>query len=251
MRTVLAALDSGAAATPVLETALGIGRLMDAGVDAVHVRENSEEVPAAVAERAHVALRTMDGAVHASLLAALAEPDVIAGVFGARGTSAGRRPVGSTALHILERATKPIVVVPPEATGVSPRPFHRLLVPLEGTEESARAVAEALGSLITGEVELVVLHVFTAATVPPVLDRPARDLSMWGDEFLARFCPTASRIDLTTGPVASSVTDTCAECAADLVVLSWSQDASPGHAAVVRHVLANSTVPTLLLPVSE
>jgi hypothetical protein len=74
---------------------------------------------------------------------------------------------------------------------------------------------------------------------------------MWGDEFLARFCPNASRIDLSTGPVATCVTDTCTQSAADLVVLSWSQDASPGHAAVVRDVLANSLVPTLLLPVSE
>lgn len=249
MRTVLAALDSSAAATPVLQTARGIGQLMDATVAAIHVRENSAEVPTAITARAGVALRIVDGPVQASLLDALADSDVIAGVFGARGTITGNRPVGRTALHILEQSSKPVVIVPPEA--VERRSFHRLLIPLEGTEQSARAVAQALGSLTTGDVELVVLHVFTPATVPPVLDHPGRDLSIWGDEFLARFCPSASRIDLSTGPVGSRVNDTCGQCAADLVVLSWSQDASPGHAAVVREVLTNSTVPTLLLPVSE
>lgn len=251
MRTVLAALDSSAAARPVLETALGAGRLMGATVACIHVREDGGEVPAALAASGGVALRTVEGPTQASLLSALAEPEVIAGVFGARGTASGGRPVGRTALQILERATLPIVVVPPEAVGVSPRPFRRLLVPLEGTETSARAVAAALGSLITADVELVVLHVFTSATVPSVLDRPGRDLEIWGDEFLARFCPNATRINLSTGPVGSSVTDTRRECGADLVVLSWSQDASPGHAAVVRDVLTNSPVPTLLLPVSE
>jgi hypothetical protein len=37
---------------------------------------------------------------------------------------------------------------------------------------------------------------------------------------------------------------------ADLVVLSWSQDASVGHAKVVRDVLTASTIPVLLLPVA-
>lgn len=249
MRTVLAALDSSPAARPVLETALGIGELTSAKVEAIHVRENSDEIPAAVAERSGVVLRVVDGPVDVGLLSALAETNVIAGVFGARGTPGGRRPVGRTALHILERASKPVVIVPPEAAGVSPRPFRRLLVPLEGSEQSARPVAEDLGPLILDDVELVVLHVFTISTVPPVLDHPGWDLPMWGDEFLARFCPNASRIDLRTGAVGSGVTEACSEADGDLIVLSWSQDASPGHAGVIRDVLARSTVPVLLLPV--
>ena len=45
MRTVLAALDASAAARPVLEAAGGIARLMGATVAAVHVREDSVELP--------------------------------------------------------------------------------------------------------------------------------------------------------------------------------------------------------------
>ena len=248
MRTVLAALDISPAARPVLETALGISKLMGATVEAIHVREKSGEVPAAIAEHSGVALRVVDGPVEGGLLSALADPNVIAGVFGARRTTSGPRPVGRTALHILERASKPVAVVPPEAVCVSPRPFRRLLVPLEGSEQSARPLAEDLSPLILDDVELVVLHVFTTSTVPPVLDHPGWDLPMWGDEFLARFCPNASRIDLRTGAVASGVTEACTEMNGDLIVLSWSQDVSPGHAAVVRDVLARAAVPVLLLP---
>jgi hypothetical protein len=142
-----------------------------------------------------------------------------------------------------------IIVVPPEAVGVSPRPFHRLLVPLEGSEQSARPVAESLYPLISGDVELVVLHVFTPATVPRTLDRPGRDLSLWGDEFLARFCPEAATLELRSGAVGGHVDEVCIDSRADLIVLSWSQDSSPGHAAVIRDVLARSTIPILLLPV--
>ena len=92
------------------------------------------------------------------------------------------------------------------------------------------------------------LHVFTAATIPPVMDRPNRDLAMWGSEFLARHCPNASRIELRTGSIASRVNDVCREEHADLIVLSWSQNSSPGRATVVRDVLTHATVPVLLIP---
>ena len=131
MRTVLAALDSSAAARPVLETALGVAELTDATVEAVHVHTNSTETPEALAARSGVGLRLLDGPVEQALLHSIRHPDVIAAVIGARGTPGGRRPAGRAALHIVERSAKPVVVVPPEAVGVSPRPFRRLLVPLD------------------------------------------------------------------------------------------------------------------------
>jgi nucleotide-binding universal stress UspA family protein len=249
MRTVLAALDASAVARPVLETALGLAELTGATVEAVHVRDGPSETPEWLSARVGVPLHVLDGPVQDSLLTALADPATILAVFGARAIPGGRRPVGGTALRVLERANKPIAVVPPEAVGVSPRPFRRLLLPLEGSEQSSRPVAESLEPLIVGEVEVVVLHVFTAATVPPALDRPDRDLSLWGDEFMARFCPRAARIELRAGAVGDRVADVCEDLDVDLVVLSWLQDSSPGHAAVIRDVLTRSHIPVLLLPV--
>jgi hypothetical protein len=140
-------------------------------------------------------------------------------------------------------------VVPPDT--VSSRPLKRLLIPLEGSEHSSRAVIEGLLPLIVDEVELVVLHVFTPDTVPRVLDHPQRDLELIGSEFLARYCPHATRIDWRTGRVAPQVCSVCSEEAADLIVLSWSQDNTPGHAAVIRDVLGDARHPVLLLPIPQ
>lgn len=248
MNVVLAAIDTTPAAGAVMAAALGVGDLFGAPVEALHVREGPIEVPAALATQQQVPLRILEGPVESSLLGALSDGDAIAAVFGARSTPTDRRPLGHTALHVLERVRKPIVVVPPDA-GPRRRPLRRLLLPLEGTEQSARPVAESLSSLIRAPVEVIVLHVFTPATVPRTLDRPARDLSRWGDEFVARFCPTATRIDLRSGLIGDRIADAVADADVDLTVLSWSQDTSPGHAAVIHDVLGRSTIPVLLLPI--
>lgn len=251
MRTVLAAVDASAAARPVLTTATGVAALMDAAVEAVHVaeREPAAETPRLLAARLGVPFRLLADPIVDALLGAVAAGDVVAAVVGARGTPAGPRPAGHTALRIVRAARKPIVVVPPDAAD-RPQPLRRLLVPLEGTPRSSRAVTEDLCPLITADVELVVLHVFTAATVPRVLDRPDRDLELLGTEFLARYCPHATRVELRSGVVDHQIRAICRDETIDLVVLSWSQDVSPGRAAVVREVLAHTDVPVLLLPVA-
>jgi nucleotide-binding universal stress UspA family protein len=249
MRTVLAALDASAAARPVLETAVGLGQLTGANVEAVHVGDGSVETPSTLAARFEVPYRLLDGPVEPALLDAVDDPAVIAAVLGARGTPAGRRPAGRTALHVMERADKSVVVVPPNIAARGPWTFHRLHVPLEGSEQSSRPVAEGLYPLINAEVDVIVLHVFTAETMPRILDRPLRDLQLWGDEFLARYGPSGAHIECRTGQVGDEVAQVCRDELVDLVVLSWSRDASAGHAAVITEVLSRSTVPVLLLPV--
>lgn len=249
MTTVLAALDNTAAARPVLETALGVGRLTGATVEVIHVGDGSSETPQALADRSGVPFRLLEGSVEPALLEAVARPEVVAAVLGARSTPGDRRPTGHTALGVLQQALKPIVVVPPEALDGSSRPLHRLLLPLEGSDESSRPVVERLLPLIADEVELVVLHVFTSATTPRFLDRPGRDLELLSEEFLTRHCPTATRIELRTGAVGQRVGEVCVGEEADLIVLSWSQTMEAGHAAIVRDVLVHARVPVLLLPV--
>jgi nucleotide-binding universal stress UspA family protein len=250
MNIVLAALDTAAAARPVLETALRIGQLTGADVEAVHVRRGrleSIETPELLAARSKVPFRLLAGPVEPALLAALGAPEVLAAVIGARATPGGRRPVGRTARHILEHANKPVVITPPDA--IAPSSFRRILVPLEGTEASSRPVLERLWPLLVADVELVVLHVFTDATLPAMLDRPEYDLEILGKEFLTRHFPHATHIELRPGPVATQVAEVSGQHSADLVVLSWSQDCSAGRARVIWEVLGASSVPVLLLPV--
>jgi nucleotide-binding universal stress UspA family protein len=123
MSILLAALDAGAAARPVLETALRVGRLTGSDVEAVHVEEDTEEIPRLLAEGAGVPIRVVSGAVVPALLDVIASPDVIGAVVGARGLPGGRRPVGHTARHIVEQVDKPVVVVPPDVAGRSTARF--------------------------------------------------------------------------------------------------------------------------------
>ena len=236
-RTVLAASTPSPAARAVMETALRHRRAHGRRGGGRPRRPPRHRDPPTLAARHDIPLRLLPPPIEAALLGAVAAPGVVAAVVGARATPGGRRPTGHTALAVMQQTSKPTVVVPPDAVGVSPRPFRRLLVPLEGSEESSRPVVDRLCPLIVTKVELVVLHVFTPETVPRVLDRPGRDLELLGDEFLTRHCPYASRIEWRTGPVGARVTEAYDQHDADLVVLSWSQDSSVGHANVVRDVL--------------
>ena len=197
-------------------------------------------------------LRILDGAVGDRLAESLAADDVVAGVLGARHDTEDCRPEDGNMFHVVERTTTPVVIVPPGCP-VPPVPEHpaprRLLVPLEGAHASSRPVLHALDHLLTAQVEVLVLHVFTEATMPRMLDRPVRDLSMWGDEFVARFCSPASRIELRVGVVADEVAALAATERVDLVVMSWSRNRSAGHAEVVCAILAASQTPILLLAV--
>ena len=170
-RTVLACVDPGAAARAVVETARGIGSLMGADVEAVHVGRHASETLQTLAARHDVPLRLLPPPTEAALLGAVAAPGVVAAVVGAR--DARRAPPDRT-----HRPGRDPTDQQTDGRGSTrrrrwaPRPFRRLLVPLEGSEESSRPVVDHLCPLIVGEVELVVLHVFTPDTVPRVLTGP-------------------------------------------------------------------------------
>jgi len=194
---VLAALDNSASARAVLDAAVRIGRLTGTPVRAVYVRTDPLEPFDAVesaATRAQVPLRVVEGPLEPTLIDALGDPEVIVAAIGAWSGAppTGPYPTGHTARALLEHADKPVVVVPP-ATG-SRGVIRRILLPLEGTEGSSRPVLERLLPLLVDQVELVVLHVFTDATVPAMLDRPcwtgpSTTWTSWGGSFSAGTFP--------------------------------------------------------------
>lgn len=181
-------------------------------------------------------------------LRVLGRPDVVALVV-ATGPPTGAAPLGLHIRTLVERARKPLVLVPP---GVGPPDaIRRVLLPLEGTPDSSRPVVDELVPLLAPTVRLQVLHVFTPATLPRMLDRPVRDLEMLGREFTARHCPPAHEVELHHGSVAARVVEIASTGGVDLVALSWSQVSSGERARVVRSVLASSPVPVVLLPVAR
>jgi nucleotide-binding universal stress UspA family protein len=182
-------------------------------------------------------------------VAALDHADVALAVVGVRGHPAGRRPAGSTALAVATSAAKPVVVVPPEPRDPPPAGLHRVLVPLDGTADTARAVEQTMGWFAGSGVEIVSLHVFDATTVPRFWDRPEHDHAAWTREFLARNAPVAgARLEVRSGWPADRVLEVASAERADMIALGWGRRLAPDRAAVVREVLTRTPVPVILLP---
>ena len=251
MTAVLVALDSNATASPVLSTAIAVAFIFDATVIALHVRENGTSGAEELARAAGVELRELCGAPVDQIVAAAQDPNVAALVLGARGTHGGPQPAGHTAVDVITRVPKPVVVVPPNAQPL--KQLKRILVPLEGTSESSLALEDTIKLAHRSELEILVLHIHSLDTVPAFADHDPHARRAWEHEFLSRYLSTPhDHITLLRrlGVPADQVVTVAHESAADLIVLAWSQNLDPGHAHVVYETLAHTNIPVLLIPVA-
>jgi nucleotide-binding universal stress UspA family protein len=250
MTRIIAAIDNSAAATPVLETARMVSELLDADVEAVHVRRDRDTAAAAAAAAADVPFHVTSGSTPDRLSEAIAPPDVAALVLGARSTPAGRRPVGSTALELITSASKPVIVVPPDKRLAAS--IDSILVPLDASSATAAALAGTIELARRSKIAVIVLHVREEASLHPFSDQPQHEARAWAEEFVARYCPCPlDEVDLhlRVGVPREQIGNVVEETGADLIVLGWSQTLEPGRAAVVRATLTRSPVPVMLLPV--
>ncbi len=236
----------------MLSVAATIANLYGATVEGVHVGEDHAAL-AAAAQDAGVALRTVAGKPVEALARAAAADDVAAVVIGARGARADKRPAGSTALQLITRLRKPVVVVPLAAA--PGRRIESVLVPLDGTTASAAALRETVEFARSAAAEITVAHVQERDSIPPFEDHLAHEVDAWSKEFIARYCPSATdamlELRVRDGEPDEHVLDILRRSRCDLVALGWSQDLAHGRAAVVRRMLAESPVPVLLTPMSE
>jgi nucleotide-binding universal stress UspA family protein len=153
-------------------------------------------------------------------------------------------------IDVIRQCPKPIVLVPVDPRATAPEQISRMLVPLDGTIESAETVAETVKLFAGSGADIVVLHVFDKTTVPKFWDQSVHARKSWDEEFLARYCnhPDA-RLELRTGSPGPSILDVAATEQADLIALGWGQNLSTGKARTVRSAVAQSKTPILLLPV--
>lgn len=250
VRVVLAAIDNSAAATPVLAAASALARSFGSTVEAVHVQEDGDITATAAARAAGVGLRKLGAPVRESLLAESARADVELLVVGLRGSPVAREPAGHVTLELMVSIRKPLVVVPPKAR--VPSQLRRALVPVDATRATAQALSRVSELVCGSGLEVIVLHVHDAGSVPAFTDQVQHETEAWGSEFLARYCRELEgevHLELRVGEPGQSVADVARETNVDLVALVWSQDLSPGRAALVREVLARTAVPVLLVPV--
>ena len=215
----------------------------------MHVREDGISAAPDLARAAGIELQEVSGSPVEEIVAAARDPEIAALVLGARGVHGGPQPAGHTALEIITRVRKPIAVVPPRHP---PERITRILVPLEGTSESSQALDDALQLAHHHGLEIVVLHVFSPATVPAFANHEPHAAIAWEQEFLARYTAIPhDRITLLRrlGVPADDIVAAADETSADLIVLAWSQNLAPGHGHVISEALAHTDIPVLLLPV--
>jgi len=248
--TVLAALDGDASGRPVLNSALALADLLDCTVTCLHVREDASSAAQDLARAAGVELREVRGDPVQQIVTATDDPAVAALVLGARGVHGGPQPAGHTALEVITRIPKPVAVVPPHAQ--PPEHIKRILVPLQGTNEDSQALDATIRLAHRRELEVLVLHVHSPATVPAFSDHEPHATLAWEREFLTRHVSTPhDRITLLRrlGVPADDLVAVARETGPDLIVLAWSQNLAQGHAHVVSETLAHSNIPVLLLPI--
>ena len=226
MSGILAVVPGGPREGAVRATAAALAGVLGERVDELHLAGRGH--PDADADR---------------VLAALEAQAAVLGVLAAE------RPAHALCWQVVRRSETPVVLVPPDAP-VPPAGIRRALVPLDGTAESALAVAETIRLLDRAGTQLVVLHVFDATTVPSFWDQSAHAYRAWLDEFVSRCgAPRNARVELRSGSPGEHVVAVAADEAVDLVALAWSRRLEPERARTVRAAVLEAAMPVLLVPI--
>jgi nucleotide-binding universal stress UspA family protein len=128
--------------------------------------------------------------------------------------------------------------------------IRRVLVPLDGSTQGGAAVQALMQLAANAKLEVVLAHVYDERSLPAFSDQLPHEVRAWREEFIARHCPPAldPQLELRVGEPHEHLLDILRGSGCELVALSWSQDLTGEHAAVVRRMLAESPVPVLLTP---
>ena len=230
MAQVLAVLDGGTTEAAVIDTAAAVAEIAHAEVRPINLAGDLSAEQAA-----------------AAVLCALHSPGVVLAVLAVLAGDKRSRPLWR---RVVQRSTRPVILVPAGARGTKPE-IRRVLVPLDGTAESAAAVAGAVEQFASAGVDLVALHVFDAETVPRFWDQAAHARRPWAEEFLARYCAQPGvRLEIRTGVAGEHVLDVAEDERADLIALGWSQQLDPGRARTVQRAVRDAVVPVMLVPLA-
>jgi len=265
--TLLVPLDGSRASLAALPVARTLARLRGATLRVVHAAQRLVP-PRELAARLHVGeeargaiLDEIAGDPAAGILRLAAQAASPWLVVAAR-TGEPRRghAIGSTAAHLLARATCPVVMVRPER-GAAPWDPRTILMPHDGTPETAAALGRAIDLSRRAGSALLVLHVVSlaggeseSAALPEYLDQPQHEWPEWSRALLGRMAPPGGlpaplrpRVFLARGDPGAAIVRFAEEHRADLVVVAWHGSFRGRHAAVVREVVLDAPCPVLFL----
>jgi len=247
---VLAAVSASLSCSPVLGFARLFATALDSRVCAIHVIEDHQsEMIGDLAFRAAAGLRVVDGDPVREILRAADHPDVALVVIGTHDLFNSPGP-GHVTREIAMRLKGPVLVVP--ANAAVPVALTRILVPLEGTDETTDAISALLDRCAFGpETEIVTLHSFTIDDLPPFSDHEPHSSEAWVEAFRDVYVPDrarSTRLEMRCGNADRAVLEVADSIDATVIAVSWSQDLTDDHARVVNALLANPARATLLVP---
>ena len=169
--------------------------------------------------------------------------------------------LGRTAMKVLQDASCPVVLVPPER-GATPWHLHHVMVPHDGTPSTSAALQPAAELAERSRAELLVVHVTDirtapaeagSLTTPRYVDQPQHEWPAWSTEFLNRLaciCPLGhlhTRILLAHGDTAAEILRLSETQSTDLIVLAWRGIWEAPRATTLKGVLREAHCPIMLV----
>jgi nucleotide-binding universal stress UspA family protein len=215
----------------------------------------------------HIEVRLDFGDPVAGILRANADPKIVLVVLTTHGhVIEPGRTLGRVAEQVIADATRPILLVRPEAES-SKRGMvvRRLLLPLDGTPTTAMLLNPACELAGRLGAALDLLYVASAGqphpdepgsiSAPLYVDQPQHEWPQWALEVIDRLsiasagCPpnVTTRTFLVQGDAASEIPRFAAEWQSDVVVLARRSHLEPDRAQVLRAVLDGTPCPVLLV----
>jgi nucleotide-binding universal stress UspA family protein len=152
---------------------------------------------------------------------------------------------GSTAERVLRRSPFPVLLANPRAIDRA-LPIERILVPLDGSELSARVLPAAVDLARAYGADLILLHVIEGGA-------PTADASKVLEPFAARLQGVRYRTVVTRGSAAFEILEAAREQHADLVAMATHGRSGPSRwvfGSAAEHVLHQCNAPLLVVRVS-
>ena len=278
--TILVALDGSPAAATALPAARVAAQQLAATLEVLHVASSVAVTPVAdrdlrrdlgldAAGLRDAAIRVLVGDPATEILRSAADPQVLLIIL----TTHGRMPefgrtFGRVAEAVVARTERPVLLVRPEAAltpSAHPLALQRLLVPLDGTPTTARALPPItdLARRLGASLDLL----YVAATggklpeepgsigAPRYVDQPQYEWPAWQREVIYRLCTVCAECPsdvpvhmfLGRGPIGEEILRFAAAHWVDAIVLVRRSRLEPGRSAILRQVFEHTPCPILLV----
>ena len=273
--TLLVPLSGSTNAVAALPVARGLAHLMGATVTLIHVGREALS-PAELLNRIKLSSEDVRGLIidqctgspaDAIVRAAAARHAVLIVMCGPARSGGPSYPFGSVPGDVLRTAPCPVVLVP-SISDTRPWALRQLVLPHNGTQTSAAAIAPTADLASRAGADLVVLHVATPGAerptepgtfaAPRYLDQPHHEWPMWAREFLERVRGASHpanlkkiRLVLTQGETSAAILEFAQRNASDLIALAWRGGFEPDRAQTIRRVIRGARCPVIVFRVKS